>query len=98
MPRNMRFTLTADSFLRQQKTITRRFGWAFLKPDDRVCGDKAMGLQPGESIGRLGLIQIVCCHRDPLNNITQDDDAQLEFQRSNQATIPLHSQRIPLSW
>ncbi len=74
MPRNMSFALTTAQFKDQSKTVTRRFGWWFLKPGDVVCGvKKAMGLQKGEKIQRLGMIRIVSTRAEPLNAITQED-------------------------
>lgn len=74
MPRNMSFALTTDQFKDQSKTVTRRFGWYFLKPGDVVCGvEKAMGLKKGEKIKRLGLIEITAINTEPLSAITQDD-------------------------
>lgn len=46
MPRNMSFAMTTDQIREQSKTVTRRFGWWFLKSGDVVCGvEKAMGLK-----------------------------------------------------
>ena len=60
MPRNMSFAMTTDQFRNRTKDVTRRFGWWFLKPGDLVMGvEKAMGLQKGQQIVRLGLIEIV---------------------------------------
>lgn len=74
MPRNMSFALTTPQFLDRSKTVTRRFGWRFLKPGDIVCGvRKAMGLKPGEKIQRLGLIEIVSVRVEPLDAITGAD-------------------------
>jgi hypothetical protein len=74
MPRNMSFAMTTRQFIDQSKTVTRRFGWGFLKPGDIVCGvKKAMGLKAGESIERLGLIRIISTRWEPLNQITADD-------------------------
>ena len=74
MPRNMSFALTTEQFRNRTKTVTRRFGWAFIKPGDVVCGvEKAMGLKKGEKIKRLGLIRIVSVRTEPLNAITRDD-------------------------
>ena len=48
MARNMSFALTTEQFKARTKTVTRRFGWWFLKPGDVVRGvEKAMGLKPG---------------------------------------------------
>ncbi len=74
MPRNMSFAMTTEQFKNQSKTVTRRFGWAFLKPGDVVCGvEKAMGLKSGEKIKKLGLIEIVSVRTEALNQITQSD-------------------------
>ena len=74
MARNMSFAMTTDQFRTQTKTVTRRFGWWFLKPGDIVRGvEKAMGLQKGDKIKPLGMIRIVSTRPEPLNAITQDD-------------------------
>lgn len=74
MARNMSFSLTIKQFKARTKTVTRRFGWYFLKPGDVVRGvEKAMGLKPGEKIKPLGMIRIVSVRTEPLNDITPDD-------------------------
>ena len=74
MPRNMSFSLTTEQFKSKTKTVTRRFGWYFLRPGDVVFGvEKAMGLKKGEKMKRLGLIRIVSCRKEPLNSITKED-------------------------
>lgn len=78
MPRNMSFSMTTDQFRNRTKTVTRRFGWWFLKPGDVVCGvEKAMGLKKGEKIKRLGMIRIVSTRTEPLNWIT---NAELDLE------------------
>lgn len=78
MPRNMSFSMTADQFRARTKTVTRRFGWWFLKPGDQVWGvEKAMGLKAGEKIKRLGMIRIVSTRIEPLNAIT---NAELDLE------------------
>ena len=74
MPRNMSFAMTTEQFIARTKTVTRRFGWWFLRAGDIVCGvEKAMGLKRGEQIKRLGLIRIISTRPEPLNAITQGD-------------------------
>ena len=74
MPRNMSFALTTEQFKNRTKTVTRRFGWGFLRPGDVICGvEKAMGLRKGEKIKRLGMIRILSIRREPLHTITQED-------------------------
>jgi len=74
MPRNMSFALTTDQMRRREKTVTRRFGWRFLKPGDVVNAvEKAMGLKKGEKINRICQIRIVSTREEPLNAITKED-------------------------
>lgn len=71
--RNISFSLTEEQFLDDSKTVTRRLGWKFLKPGDRLMGcRKCMGLKPGESIVRLGEIEVVSVRREPLNRMSAD--------------------------
>ncbi len=66
--------MTTEQFRNRTKTVTRRFGWWFLKPGDVVQGvEKSMGLKKGEKIKPLGLIRIVSTRREPLNAITEAD-------------------------
>lgn len=70
----MSFMLTTDQFLDGSKSVTRRLGWANLKPGDRVMAvRKSQGLKKGESISRLGPIEIVSVKKEPLDAITQED-------------------------
>jgi len=74
MPRNMSFALTTQQVKDQSKDVTRRFGWWFLKPGDKLWAvEKAMGLKPGEKIMRLALIEVVSVRKEPLDQITADD-------------------------
>lgn len=74
MPRNMSFALTTHQIEDRTKDVTRRFGWWFLKPGEKVWAvKKAMGLKPGEKIERLALIEIVSTRKEPLDAITHED-------------------------
>lgn len=74
MPRNMSFALTTEQIKSKSKTVTRRFGWWFLSPGDRVWAvEKAMGLRKGESVKRLCLIEIVSTRAEKLADITPED-------------------------
>ena len=58
--RNMSFSKTTEQVRNKTKTVTRRFGWWFLKPGDRVQAvEKAMGLKKGEKVKRICVIEIV---------------------------------------
>lgn len=72
--RNMSFMLTTEQFINGSKDVTRRIGWTFLKPGDRVRAvRKAMGLKKGEKIEVLGIIEIVSTRPEELGDITADD-------------------------
>lgn len=72
--RNMSFAMTTPQFKARSKDVTRRFGWWFLKPGDKVRAvEKGMGIPKGEKIKVLGIIEIVSVRREPLNTITQED-------------------------
>ena len=72
--RNMSFALTVDRVRRQEKTVTRRLGWWFLKPGDTLCACvKCMGRKPGEPLERLCVIRVVSVGRQELRWITPKD-------------------------
>ena len=78
MPRNMSFAMTTEQLQDRSKTVTRRFGWLFLKPGDRVRPvRKAMGLKKGEKIEPLlppgECIEGVSTRSERLNKITKAD-------------------------
>ena len=70
----MSFALTTPQILDRSKTVTRRKGWLFLKPGDRLWAvKKAMGLKKGEKVERLALIEVVDVYREQLFSIDDDD-------------------------
>ena len=72
--RNMSFRLTEQQFLDGTKTVTRRLGWKFLKPGDRVRAVRqARGLPKGAHVHVLGIIEIVSVRREPLWHISYMD-------------------------
>lgn len=74
MPRNMSFALTTDQIKNRSKTVTRRFGWWFLKQHDQINAvEKAMGLKKGEQIIQLAKIKIISTRGEPLSAITPED-------------------------
>ena len=74
MPRNMSFAMTTEQIQNKTKTVTRRFGWDFLKAGDVVNAvEKSMGLQKGEKIKHICQIEIVDIRTEPLNAITDSD-------------------------
>lgn len=74
--RNMSFALTRDPVLRQNKDVTRRLGWEFLKVGDFLQPVmKCMGLRAGEKIEKIGgPIQVAGLRRERLDLMTTDLD------------------------
>ena len=74
MPRNMSFQMTTKQIQDESKTVTRRFGWWFLKSGDilNAC-EKCMGLKKGEKIKKLKLIRVVSTRKELLSAITKED-------------------------
>lgn len=68
--RNMSFSLTTRQYEARTKTVTRRFGWGFLKVGDVVMGvEKAMGLKKGEKLNKLHPFRVVSVTAEPLSAI-----------------------------
>jgi len=64
---------TIDQIKDRSKTVTRRKGWRFLKPGDRlVVVEKAMGLKKGEHPVRLAEVEVVSIRRGRLDDIHYD--------------------------
>ena len=74
MPRLMSVTLTEDAVVERRKTVTRRLGWKFLKPGDRLtlCR-KVMGRRKGDPLVRLAEVEVVDVRRERLWSITDED-------------------------
>ena len=72
--RLMSFALTTAQLLDGSKTVTRRVGWANLKPGDRLKAvRKAMGLRLGEKVDVLAEIEVISVRRERLDEITIED-------------------------
>lgn len=72
--RNISFALTTPQFRARTKTVTRRLGWEFLRPGDRLMACvKCQGLKPGEVLERLGEIVVTDVRRERLDAITPED-------------------------
>lgn len=78
--RMMSFALTERQLLDGTKTVTRRTGWANLKPGDRLLAvRKAMGLKAGEKVQPLCEIEVVSVRRQVLGCIDAADCAAEGF-------------------
>lgn len=70
MSRLMSVAMTADAVLGRRKTVTRRKGWTFVRPGDRItlCR-KVRGRKPGEPIERLADVEVVSVRRESLRRL-----------------------------
>lgn len=65
---------TEAAVVARTKTVTRRLGWLFLKPGDRVTLCRTvMGRKAGEPLVRLAEVEIVSVRRERLREMTQAD-------------------------
>lgn len=74
MSRLMSVSLTERAVVERRKTVTRRLGWRFIKPGDRLtlCR-KVMGRRKGEPLVRLAEVEVVSVRREPLDEISLTD-------------------------
>lgn len=69
--RNMSFMLTTDQIRNRTKTVTRRVGWAFLKPGDHIRAvEKCQGLKKGEKMRPLAVLRVESVRREVLAQMT----------------------------
>ena len=55
----MSFALTTEQMRARTKTVTRRVGWGFLKPGDRLQAVvKGRGLKKGEKVAPLAVLRV----------------------------------------
>lgn len=80
MPRLMSVAFTEAVVRSRTKTVTRRKGWAYLRPGERItlCR-KVMGRRPGEPLVRLAEVEVLDVRREPLDAITVADVAREGF-------------------
>lgn len=80
MPRLMSVAFTEEAVRRRAKTVTRRKGWTFLVPGERItlCR-KVMGRKAGEPLVRITDVEVVSVQREPLERITEEEVAREGF-------------------
>lgn len=72
--RNMSFMLTTEQIRNRTKSVTRRMGWSFLKPGDKVQAvEKGMGIRKGEKMNKICTIVIVSNTPEMLIKITPEE-------------------------
>jgi len=70
MSRLMSVAFTEQAVVERRKTVTRRKGWLFLKPGDRLTlVRKAMGRKKGEPLVRLAEVEVVSAEREYLHRL-----------------------------
>lgn len=81
MARLISVAFTEDAVRERRKTVTRRKGWEFLKPGDRLhlCR-KVQGRKPGEPLVRLAEVEVVSVSREPLDAISWRDVRREGFE------------------
>lgn len=73
--RNISFSHTTAQFRDRTKTVTRRKRWLSLQAGDQLMGCvKCMGLRQGETVQKLGPIQVVSAQREPLRRMLDDPE------------------------
>ncbi len=73
--KNISFLLTTRQFRDRTKDVTRRLGWQHLQPGTKLGGVvKCMGLKAGETVEKLGIIEIVSVSREPLQALLDDPE------------------------
>ena len=75
----MSVAFTEQAVVERRKTVTRRKGWLFLKPGDRLtlCR-KVMGRKPGEPLVRLVDVEVVSIRRERLSHVDVTGELDLE--------------------
>jgi hypothetical protein len=67
------FALTTPQIRSRVKTVTRRTGWATLRPGTRLQAvEKGMGLKKGETVTRLAVIEVAEVSREPLQRLIDE--------------------------
>ncbi len=70
--RNMSFAKTTAQARDRSKTVTRRWGWGFLKPGDKVQQvEKCMGLKLDEKVKKIHIIECVSNRPENIFKITK---------------------------
>lgn len=82
MSRLMSVAFTEDAVRERRKTVTRRKGWLFLKPGDRLtlCR-KVMGRKKGEPLVRITEVQVVSVRRERLITLRGYDYGYEEMRK-----------------
>jgi hypothetical protein len=86
MSRLMSVAFTEQAVRDRTKTVTRRKGWTFAEPGDRLtlCR-KVMGRKKGEPLVRIAEVEVLSVRRERLADITDEDVAREGFPEMSRA-------------
>jgi len=101
MPRLMSVSRTVAGVVERRKTVTRRLGWTFLRPGDRLtlCRkvqgrfDYRTGVL--EPLDRLAEVEVVSVRREPLTAITDEEIARECVPRVNFELVYVETNQPP---
>lgn len=86
--RQMSFMLTTQQMIDRTKTVTRRLGWAGLKPGTLIQAvEKSQGLGKGGKVRKLGIIQVVSVTQDYLGHLIGTSYGDAEAAREGFPTM-----------
>lgn len=82
----MSVAFTEQAVRERRKTVTRRKGWLFLKPGDRLtlCR-KVMGRKKGEPLVRICDVEVVSVRRESLALLCDLDNRDDDYARAEVA-------------
>ena len=73
MSRLMSVALSEQAVRDRTKTVTRRLGWSYLEPGDRLTLCKKVQGRKGEPLDRIAEVRVVDVRREQLDAITYED-------------------------
>ena len=72
--------MTVEQIKNRTKTVTRRFGWWFLNPGDKVQAvEKSQGLKKGEKVKKLAVLEVVSVRTEKAWDMPESDCAKEGF-------------------
>lgn len=82
----MSFFLTRKQYEQRTKTVTRRLGWANLKPGEQFMGVvKGQGIPKGGKVEKLHAAECVSNRKQPLFMISHNDIVREGFPMMSRA-------------
>ncbi len=79
MPRLMSVSMTEAAVRARTKTVTRRKGWAYVRPGERITLCRKVMGRRGEPLVRIVDVRVVSVRREPLERVDAADVAREGF-------------------